>query len=73
MSTSTANPTPVKPASEPPLKALLLGFRREVTWVAIFGVFSNLLMLTPTLYMMQVYDRALADREVERLPNFRRP
>jgi ATP-binding cassette subfamily C exporter for protease/lipase len=61
MSTTTSNPklTPLKPASEPPLKALLLGFRREVVWVAIFGVFSNLLMLTPTLYMMQVFDRVM--------------
>jgi ATP-binding cassette, subfamily C, bacterial exporter for protease/lipase len=61
MNTIASNPklTPLKPVSEPPLKALLLGFRREVVWVAIFGVFSNLLMLTPTLYMMQVFDRVM--------------
>lgn len=41
------------------LKAVLYGFRREIVWVAIFGFFSNLLMLTPTLYMMQVFDRVM--------------
>ena len=46
-------------ADAPTLKQILLGFRREVIWVAIFGFFSNLLMLTPTLYMMQVFDRVM--------------
>jgi ATP-binding cassette subfamily C exporter for protease/lipase len=46
-------------SSVPPLKAILLRFRKEVIWVAVFGVFSNLLMLTPTLYMMQVFDRVM--------------
>jgi ATP-binding cassette subfamily C exporter for protease/lipase len=49
----------VTPLNEAPLKPLLMGFRREVIWVAVFGVFSNLLMLTPTLYMMQVFDRVM--------------
>ena len=54
--------TPVENAAglhPEPLKALLLGFRKEAAWVAIFGCFSNLLMLTPTLYMMQVFDRVM--------------
>ena len=42
-----------------PLRVLLAGFRREVVWIAVFGMFSNLLMLTPTLYMMQVFDRVM--------------
>lgn len=46
-------------AAASPLKAVLLGFRREAIWVAIFGFFSNLLMLVPTLYMMQVFDRVM--------------
>jgi ATP-binding cassette, subfamily C, bacterial exporter for protease/lipase len=41
------------------LKTILLGFKKEIFWVAIFGFFSNLLMLTPTLYMMQVFDRVM--------------
>ena len=46
-------------ASPKPLRDILLGFKREALWVAIFGFFSNLLMLTPTLYMMQVFDRVM--------------
>lgn len=42
-----------------PLAAVLKGFRRELIWAAIFGCFVNLLMLTPTLYMMQVFDRVM--------------
>jgi ATP-binding cassette subfamily C exporter for protease/lipase len=34
-------------------------FKREMAWVAVFSFFANVLMLTPTLYMMQVYDRVL--------------
>jgi PrtD family type I secretion system ABC transporter len=35
--------------------------------VALFSVFSNLLMLTSPLYMLQVYDRVLGSRSVETL------
>jgi len=38
----------------------LYSFRREFIWVAVFGFFANLLLLTPTLYMMQVFDRVMA-------------
>ena len=41
------------------LRTILLGFKREVLWIVIFGFFSNLLMLVPTLYMMQVFDRVM--------------
>jgi ATP-binding cassette subfamily C exporter for protease/lipase len=34
-------------------------FRREFFWVGVFSFFANLLMLTPTLYMLQVFDRVL--------------
>jgi ATP-binding cassette subfamily C exporter for protease/lipase len=37
----------------------LWGFRREFVWVCIFSFFANLLMLTPTLYMLQVFDRVM--------------
>jgi ATP-binding cassette subfamily C exporter for protease/lipase len=42
------------------LKKVLLGFRREFFWVGIFSLIANLLMLSPTLYMLQIYDRVLA-------------
>jgi len=37
----------------------LLSFKRELFWVAVFSFFANVLLLTPTLYMMQVFDRVM--------------
>jgi ATP-binding cassette subfamily C exporter for protease/lipase len=34
-------------------------FRREFLWVGLFSLVANLLMLTPTLYMLQVFDRVM--------------
>ena len=41
------------------LGRVLFGFRRELGWAFVFSLFVNLLVLTPTLYLMQVYDRVL--------------
>lgn len=41
------------------LTRVLWTFRRELLWVCIFSFFANLLMLTPTLYMLQVFDRVM--------------
>jgi len=40
----------------------LARFKREVAVVALFSCISNLLMLTPTVYMLQVYDRVLTSK-----------
>lgn len=45
-----------------PITRTLWGFRREFLMVGIFSMIANLLMLTPTLYMLQVYDRVLASQ-----------
>lgn len=37
-------------------------FKREIAVVALFSFISNLLMLAPTLYMLQVYDRVLTSK-----------
>jgi ATP-binding cassette subfamily C exporter for protease/lipase len=37
----------------------LLSFKREFMWVGVFSFFANLLMLSPTLYMLQVFDRVM--------------
>jgi ATP-binding cassette subfamily C exporter for protease/lipase len=37
-------------------------FRREIWVVAIFSLVANLMMLAPTLYMLQVFDRVLTSR-----------
>lgn len=44
------------------LAATLYAFRREFLIVGIFSMVANVLMLTPTLYMLQVYDRVLVSR-----------
>lgn len=44
------------------LTATLWSFRREFLIVGAFSMVANVLMLTPTLYMLQVYDRVLASQ-----------
>ena len=44
------------------LTATLWTFKREFLIVGIFSMVANLLMLTPTLYMLQVYDRVLTSQ-----------
>jgi len=46
-------------AQRNPLNAILWQFRREFYAVGIFSAVANLLMLTPTIYMLQVFDRVL--------------
>lgn len=42
-----------------PLSSVMWTFKREFLTVAFFSMVVNLLMLTPTLYMLQVFDRVL--------------
>jgi ATP-binding cassette subfamily C exporter for protease/lipase len=44
------------------LTAALWAFRREFLLVGLFSAVANLLMLTPTIYMLQVYDRVLVSQ-----------
>lgn len=44
------------------LTATLYAFRREFMVVGLFSMVANVLMLAPTLYMLQVYDRVLVSR-----------
>ncbi|MBI5921883.1 MAG: type I secretion system permease/ATPase [Betaproteobacteria bacterium] len=44
------------------LTRTLKGFKREFYTVGLFSLVVNLLMLTPTMYMLQVYDRILLSR-----------
>jgi ATP-binding cassette subfamily C exporter for protease/lipase len=41
------------------LKTILWTFRREFLVVGIFSMVANILMLTPTVYMLQVFDRVM--------------
>lgn len=44
---------------ESELGRVVLSFKQELLVVGVFSFVINLLMLTPTLYMLQVYDRVL--------------
>ena len=44
------------------IEQTLLSFKGTFYTVGIFSAISNLLMLTPSLYMLQVYDRVLGSR-----------
>jgi ATP-binding cassette, subfamily C, bacterial exporter for protease/lipase len=39
------------------LTKAIYSFRREFMWVGIFSMIANLLMLSPTIYMLQIFDR----------------
>jgi ABC-type protease/lipase transport system fused ATPase/permease subunit len=41
--------------------------KRHLLFAALFGIASNLLVLAPTLYLLQVYDRVLPSRSLETL------
>lgn len=45
-----------------PLRRYLAVFRGEFTSIAVYSLVTNLLMLAPTLYMLQLYDRVLISR-----------
>ena len=44
------------------LTAALWHFRREFVLVGFYSLVVNVLMLAPTLYMLQVYDRVLVSQ-----------
>ena len=44
------------------LTSTLWSFRREFLIVGAFSMIANVLMLSPTLYMLQIYDRVLASQ-----------
>ena len=41
------------------LGRILLRLKKEFLWVGFFSLVANVLMLTPTLYMLQVFDRVM--------------
>jgi ATP-binding cassette subfamily C exporter for protease/lipase len=49
------------------LAEVLFSFRRAFLTVGSFSFFINLLMLTPAIYMLQIYDRALGSSNVTTL------
>jgi len=49
------------------LSRTLWGFRYELMVVGIFSMVANLLMLTPTIYMLQVFDRVMLSQNTSTL------
>lgn len=45
-----------------PIQALLRTCRRELALIVAFSLVTNLLMLVPTLYLLQVFDRVLVSQ-----------
>ena len=60
------NLLPSKPGTEP-LAEALKACKTHFIWAFVFSALVNLLYLTPTLYMMQVFDRVISSRSVETL------
>jgi ATP-binding cassette subfamily C exporter for protease/lipase len=58
----SARPADEALAPKRELMRTLLRYRREFYLAAVFSAGVNLLMLTPTLYMLQVYDRVMVSQ-----------
>lgn len=54
--------SPVPFSQRNPLNAILWRFRREFLVVGLFSMVINVLLLTPTIYMLQLYDRVMVSR-----------
>jgi len=52
----------IKELQDTRLGKVLMDFKKEFLWVGVFSLVANLLMLTPTIYMLQIYDRVLQSR-----------
>lgn len=60
--TSLATNAVVEASQSRGMKHWLMQFRRELWVVGVFSMVANLMMLAPTLYMLQVFDRVLSSR-----------
>jgi ATP-binding cassette subfamily C protein/ATP-binding cassette subfamily C protein EexD len=60
-------PPPSTPPPTPPLRRALRACRKQFLLVGVFSGAVNLLQLTTSIYMMQVFDRVLATRVLDTL------
>lgn len=59
--TKTVNAV-IAAGSRSELRAVVMKFRQSFLYAGFFSLFINLLMLTPSIYILQIYDRVLASR-----------
>ena len=57
----------IKNQAQTQLEKVIKDTRKAFFYVGIFSLFVNVLMLVPSLYMLQVYDRVMASRSIETL------
>ncbi len=57
----------IKNQAQTQLEKVIKDTRKAFFYVGIFSLFVNVLMLVPSLYMLQVYDRVMASRSMETL------
>ncbi len=55
------NTPATKPKSDE-IRAAIFSFKHAFFTVALFSMFLNVLALSPSIYMLQVYDRVLVSR-----------
>jgi len=53
---------PIRHLAKGRIAQVVKGFRRELVAIGVFSAVANLLMLSPTLYMLQVFDRVMISR-----------
>ena len=56
-----------KEQAQTQLEKVLKDTKKAFFYVGLFSMFINILMLVPSLYMLQVYDRVLASQSIETL------
>ena len=56
-----------KQLAQTQLEKTLKRTRKSFFYVGVFSFFINMLMLVPSLYMLQVYDRVMSSRSIETL------
>ena len=65
--TNSSTGRPIGESNTPPLGRALQRFRGAFVGVALFSALSNLLTLTGSIFMLQVYDRVLPSKSVPTL------
>jgi len=55
------------------LGGVIRGLRRDIVIIGVFSMVVNVLMLTPTIYMLQLYDEGVFSDRNEPYPACCRP